>query len=191
MKQLLIKTRVIKRRVIKKKVKPLWLLLSLMVASSTVLAQEQASVVRDTKLKAKPYTDSATLTLLNESQNVDVLSRQSSWLEVQAESLSGWVKMFSVRYTGQRVQTEGSFSGTKKVFNLITTGSSGSTVTTASRGLDENRFLEPHPNPRAFEVMQTFSISQSNAKAFAQDQSLKGQRKEYVSGSGDAAGDKS
>lgn len=162
-----------------------------MTISSAVMSQDKASVVRDTELKNKPFSDAVTLKVLEESINLDVISRQSSWLEVQVESLTGWVKMFSVRYIGQVAQTEDAFSGTKQVFNLITTGSSGSTVTTASRGLDENSFLNPNPNPRAFEMMQSFSVSQSNAKAFAQEQSLKQQQQEYVSDSVNATGDKS
>ncbi len=175
----------------KSRVKLTWLLPLLIAVTSTGFAQEKASVVRDTKLKERPYTDAATLSILKASQSVDVISRQSSWLEVQAEPLSGWVKMFSVRYIGQEAQSEDAFAGTKQVFNLITTGSSGSTVTTASRGLDENGFSNPNPNPRAFELMQTFNISQQDAKSFAQDENLKQQRQEYVNGSEHSAGDKS
>ncbi|AQS39632.1 hypothetical protein Sps_04547 [Shewanella psychrophila] len=150
------------------------------LASQEITSGDKASLVRDTELKAKPYSDANTLKVLAEALPVDVLSRQSSWLEIQAEAMTGWVKMFSVRYDLQSVPSSDSFSGTKQVFNLVTTGSSGSTVTTASRGLDENKFSEPSPNPYAFKTMQSFAVSGEDAQSFARDESLNEQQQDYV-----------
>ncbi|CAM3434428.1 hypothetical protein [Shewanella violacea] len=179
-----------KRSLMKHKRISFWLVLPLMAMTSITLSQklasqevasrDKASLVRDTELKAKPYSDAATLKILAEALSVDVLSRQSSWLEIQAETLTGWVKMFSVRYELQSLQTSDSFVGTKQVFNLVTTGSSSSTVTTASRGLDENKFSDPSPNPQAFKAMQSFAVSAKDAQSFAREEKLNEQERDYV-----------
>ncbi|MPY23442.1 hypothetical protein [Shewanella sp. YLB-07] len=182
-----------KRSLMKQKRISFWLVLPLMamtsvtfsqkLASQEITSRDKASLVRDTELKAKPFSDAATLKMLAEALSVDVLSRKSSWLEIQAEALTGWVKMFSVRYDLQSLQTSDSFAGTKQVFNLVTTGSSGSTVTTASRGLDENKFSEPSPNPYAFKTMQSFAVSGTDAQSFAREENLNEQQRDYVTAS--------
>ncbi|WP_246028541.1 hypothetical protein [Shewanella atlantica] len=174
----------------------LWLIMPLFAVASPCLGQdkaeqENASLVRDTELKRKPFSDAPTITTLPQALDILVLSRQSSWLQIRAEDYTGWVKMFSVRFTGYAAQTSDSFAGTKELFNLITTGSSGSTVTTASRGLDENKFSDPAPNPDAFAVMQSLTTSKTEAHSFAKEQNLREQQQDYLQVSTPGSGDKS
>lgn len=181
-----------KRFLAARKAVPLWLILPLFIVASPSLGQdkaeqENASLVRETDLKLKPFSDATTITILPQELDVHVLSRQSSWLQIRAQEQIGWVKMFSVRFTGYVESTSDSFAGTKELFNLITTGSSGSTVTTASRGLDENKFSDPTPNPNAFATMQSLTVSKTEAHSFAKEQNLREQQQDYlqVSTSGD------
>lgn len=180
----------------KRKGMPLWLTLILFTVVCPLHGQEKAepksaSLVRDTELKHKPFSDAATVATLPRALDIRVLSRQSSWLQIKAEDKNGWVKMFSVRFSGPAETTSDTFAGTKELFNLITTGSSGSTVTTASRGLDENRFSEPMPDPAAFTVMQQLTVSRSQARAFAREQSLQKRQKDYLPASAPDSGGKS
>jgi hypothetical protein len=138
------------------------------------------SLVRATDLKAEPYTDARVLAVLAENLRVTVLSRSAGWLQVHAGDNSGWVKMFSVRWDSQASGPSGDTDGVRKLFNLATTGSSGSTVTTASRGLDEAKLLHPSPDPAALKVMQAYSVPASVARAFADEQGLKAQPLAYV-----------
>lgn len=149
--------------------------------------RSSARLVRATELKAEPYTDAGVLALLAENLRVTVLSRSGGWLQVRAGDNSGWVKMFSVRWDAQPSAGGGDTDGVRKLFNLATTGSSGSTVTTASRGLDEAKLLHPSPNSAALKVMQGYGVSAGVARAFAQEQGLKAQPLAY----GKAVGGKS
>ncbi len=185
-----------KRFLAARKAVSLWLILPLFTVASPSLGQdkaeqENASLVRETELKRKPFSDATTVTTLPQSLDIHVLSRQSSWLQIRAQEQIGWVKMFSVRFTGHTESTSDSFSGTKELFNLITTGSSGSTVTTASRGLDENKFSDPTPNPDAFATMQSLAVSKTEAQAFAKEQNLREQQQDYLQISTSGSGGKS
>jgi hypothetical protein len=156
------------------------LALPLLFVTCASQAQDLAKLVRDTDLKDKPFIDAATLKSLPEALDVLVLSRKASWLEIQTDDLTGWVNLFSVRFDSQVQSKEGFFSGMQSLFNLTTTGSSNSSVTTASRGLDEAKFANPSPNPTAFTTMQTFTVSATEAQQFAQAQQLQPQQQEYV-----------
>lgn len=131
-----------------------------------------ASLVRTTDLKAEPYTDARVLAVLAENLRVTVLSRSAGWLQVSTPDDTGWVKMFSVRWDSQASGASGDTDGIRKLFNLATTGSSGSTVTTASRGLDETKLIHPSPDPAALKVMQSYSVTDTVARAFADEQGL-------------------
>lgn len=146
-------------------------------------ARDGARLVRDTDLKAEPYTDAKALAVLAENLRVTVLSRSASWLQVQvqvhAQDQTGWVKMFSVRWDSQGTPQTSGTDDVRKLFNLATTGSSGSTVTTASRGLDEGKLIHPSPNPAALKAMLGFNVSGSDAQAFADELGLKAQQLAY------------
>jgi hypothetical protein len=66
------------------------------------------------------------------------------------------------------------------LFNVATTGNSGSTVTTGVRGLSEEKLKNARPNPEALKVMQGFAVSKQDASAFAKAGKLKSQHMDYL-----------
>ena len=132
-------------------------------------AGEPAYTVRPTELKAKPFTDAATLAKLAQSSQVDVLDRQASWLQVKALGATGWVKMLSVRFdqvgSASRAGTTNSNLGV--LFNIAQTGSGGSVATTGVKGISEEALLHPHPNPAGLQQMHGLDTSAADAKVFA------------------------
>lgn len=152
----------------------LWLLCGLAQAA------ELAYVVRSTELKAKPFTDAPTLATLVEQSKVEILTRQASWMQIKAEAGTGWVKMLSVRMGDPGAPSKSSDSGIGKIFNLATTGSSGSTVTTGVRGLSEEQLRNAQPNPEGFKTLQGYMVKKEDAQKFAKAGQLKAEKLDYL-----------
>jgi len=168
-----------------------WLIL-LMVWCGLAHAAETAYMVRATELKAKPFSDAETVATLEEQSKVEVLGRQASWMQIKAAAGTGWVKMLSVRLgkPGAEPAKSGD-GGLGKLFNLATTGSSGSTVTTGVRGLSEEQLTNAKPNPEAFRAMKAYAAKKDDAQKFAKAGQLKPEKLGYLNaGKAAEAGDK-
>jgi hypothetical protein len=164
---------------------PILIVGTLMSVPSISLAQGQAIVVRSTELKAKPFSDAETLKSLKENQKLDVVSRKASWTQVKAQDALGWVKMLSLRFEDQGTT---SFS-LKETFasgvSLQKGTNTGSTTTTAVKGLTPESFKNLSPNLNSFQKMQNFSVEKSVAKNFASQQNLVDQELAYVKAEGE------
>ncbi|GGC89564.1 hypothetical protein [Undibacterium terreum] len=146
--------------------------------------KEYAYTVRSTELKSTPFNDSTTISRLAENNKVEIIMRKAAWTQVKAETLTGWVKMLSLRFGDATPPPKNETSGLQSMYNLVTTGKSGSTVTTGTRGLDEKKLIAPSPNPKAFDAMRTYAVSKPDAQKFAKTEKLDAQSIEYVSASG-------
>lgn len=151
--------------------------------SLAALAQNQASVVRNTDLKAQAFSDAATLKVLTENQKVDVISRKASWSEVRLPGVSGWVKMLSLRFESTASSSTGN-DGVKNLINVISTGSSGSVPTTAVRGFDESKIANATPSQTELAKMKLLSTSKEAAEKFAKQEKLLEQKQEYIKPAG-------
>ncbi len=147
-------------------------------------AGEPAYLVRATELKAKPFSDAATLTLLAENRKVELLLRQASWTQVKAEGTTGWVKMLSLRLGDPTVSKKSGDSGLGALFSAAATGNSGSTTTTGVKGVTEENLKNAQPNPQALKAVQTYSVSKKEAQQFANAGGLTPQTLDYVANEG-------
>lgn len=156
---------------------------------SVAYGKDVAWAVRNTELKAQPFADAQTSGQLAEKQKVEVLARKVSWTQVKADDLTGWVKMLSLRFgdasTAPAAQAQAQAGALQSLFNLVTTGSSGSTVTTGARGLDESKLATPRPNKPAFDAMRSYAVSSPDAQHYAKTEKLDAKTVDYV-----ATGDK-
>ncbi len=156
-----------------------WIIALLLTAAcGLAYAGDTAYTVRATDLKAKPYTDAATLTTLPESSAVEIVTRRGSWQQVRAGGATGWVKMLNLRIAGS--QRQSGDSGFKSLFGLASTGSSGSTMTTGVRGLSEEKLHNPHPNPQALQELKGFAVGRSEAQQFGAAGKLVTQHVDYL-----------
>ncbi len=159
--------------------------LVLSLLSAACLAQQtadagktKATVIRASELKAQPFSDAASLATLTENQRIDVLSRKASWMEIRADSNTGWVKMLTLRFDSTAAKDAGGNAigdTAKSLFSLIKTGSSGTTSTTGARGLSKENFQNLVPSPDAFEKMKAMAATPQDAQQFAQKAQLKTQ----------------
>lgn len=158
---------------------------TLMSAPSMSFAQAQATVIRNTELKAKPFSDAETLKSLKENQKLDVVSRKASWTEVKAQDAVGWVKMLSLRFEDHGTK---SFSLTETLVSgasLQKGTNTGSTTTTAVKGLTPESFKNLSPNMDSFQKMQSFNVEKTVAKNFATQRNLSDQELAYVKAEGE------
>jgi len=143
-------------------------------------AAETAYTVRATDLKAKPFTDAATLSTLPERSQVEVVGRQSSWMHIRTDSASGWVKMLSLRFSSDGDSKRSGDTGLGALFNVAATGKSGSTVTTGVRGLSEENLKNAQPDPEALKALQGYTASTSTAASFAKAGKLEKKNMDYL-----------
>lgn len=167
-----------------KKLFTLSLVLSFALFSCLAIAKDEAFAVRATDVKEQPFSDAKTLSRLSENEKIEVLTRKGSWMQVSAAGVNGWVKMLSLRFESRGSAPANDNSGLKSIYNLATTGSSGSTVTTATRSLDEKKFKKTNANAQALASMRTFTVSKVDAQKFARLEKLNEQTLAYVSSTG-------
>ena len=142
-------------------------------------AAEQATAVRPTDVKAKPFTDAPTVTSLAERSRVEVLKRETSWIEINSGSHTGWVRMLSLRF--EQPATAAAAKGAPNLFRAtMEKGSGGSVATTGVRGLKEEQLTNPQPNPAALQQMQSIATGAGDAGAFAAKAGLQVQAVDYV-----------
>lgn len=161
-------------------------LLGIGFASMTAQAAELAYTVRPTELKAKPFTDASTIASLAEKSKVDVLLRQSSWLQIKSNNAVGWVKMLSLRFEEPLGAKKGDSDGLMGVFNVARTGKGSSTSTTGVKGFDETTFRNAGENVAELHKLESMGVSKAEAAEFARIGKLQTQTMEYVDESGRA-----
>lgn len=158
---------------------PLMFAACLSMVPALALSDETAYTVRPTELKSKPFADADTLANLAEKSGVEVITRQGSWNQVKANGVTGWVKMLSLRF-GEGVQKKTGDSGLGALFNVASTGKSGSTTTTGVRGLSEEKLRNPQPNPQALKQLESFAESKAKAQQFAKSGKLSATHVDYL-----------
>jgi hypothetical protein len=146
-----------------------------------VWAGGYANTIRTTELKAKPFTDAQTLTVLPTRSRVEVLTRQASWTEVKSANQTGWVKMLSLQLETSGQSKRGD-NGLSALFNVASTGRSGSTVTTGIRGLSEEQLKNTKPNPQALQAAKRYAVSSEEARRYAAEGKLNAQSVGYLNG---------
>lgn len=140
-----------------------------------------ANTIRTTEMKAKPFTDAQTLTVLPMRSRVEVLARKSGWTQVKSAAFTGWVKMLSLQLeTGG--QGKRGDNGLNALFNVASTGRSGSTVTTGIRGLSEEQLKNAKPDPQALQSAKRFAAGSEEARRFAAEGKLDAHSVGYMDG---------
>lgn len=149
-----------------------WLLataLGLAMASSLASAADQATIARDTDLRAKPLNDAAVVAPLKAQTAVSIQSRSGAWAQVTVGGKTGYVRLLNLRTaSGQKGD-----SGVKSVASVFRTGSSGHSVSTGVKGLSEEDLTGAEANPEQVKKLATFAAGKDDATAAAQAAGLK------------------
>lgn len=157
-------------------------LLTLLLCGLSLAAQaDPAHVIRATELKAKPFSDAATLAPLAVKAVVDVQAREGGWYKVQAGGKQGWVRMTALRLgDGSAKPGDTGVGSALQFLNTGRSGSSGVTVATGVRGLDAADVTNAVPDPKAVEKLDTLAVPADDARRYAAEQKLKAQKIAYL-----------
>lgn len=149
-------------------------LLALSLFAQPLPAAERGVVIRATDLMEKPFIDAAASGSVSANETVSILVRQGAWAQVEAGGKSGWVRVLNLRM-GPAVLVQG-----KTNASLLTTGSSGRTVTTGVKGLDEEKVRNASPDPIELEKLNALGTTAPDAQALAASDKLAENKVNYL-----------
>ena len=160
--------------------KPLLPFVILLFAAAPALAGP-GELARDAELHAEPFRDAEVLTALEAGTALDVGERRGGWYRVEAAGRRGWVRMTRVRLRGDAATGEGD-SGVDEALGMLTTGRSGSsgvTVATGIRGLDEAGMVNASPDFAALDRLGRYAVDGRAAERFARTAGLAASEIDY------------
>lgn len=158
-------------------------LIPLLVATglSTAAWAENATLTRASDLKAKPFTDAATITSLPEQSRVTVVGSDGGWTQVRTSNgQSGWVRLLNVRPDKQGDSGAGIAKSLGTLGNVARTGSTGNTATTGAKGISKDDLAQAAPNFQEVKRMDQYRASSKEAERYAKDNRLKPQEMSYL-----------
>jgi hypothetical protein len=146
-------------------------------ASEATAAPDKGLVIRAGDLLAQPFIDAAKSGPLAANQPVTIIERRGAWANVESNGKTGWVRMLNLRLE-PRAGTPGATrpSGSPTSLNPLTalqTGSSGRTVTTGVKGMDEEDIRNATPDFDQVGLLDQLAVDASDARANAQKANLK------------------
>ncbi|HEY9148201.1 MAG TPA: SH3 domain-containing protein [Gammaproteobacteria bacterium] len=160
-------------------------LLAALLFSLPLQAQEQtATVLRDSPLRAEPFTDAATLGSIKAKSRITVLQRSGGWYQVRdSRARNGWLRMSSVRLGDGTSSTDGGDSGIGQTLRFLSTGrsgASGTTVATGIRGLDAADVANAAPDHAALKQLERYRVSATEAQNAARAVGLQSTTVSYI-----------
>ena len=151
-----------------------------LACSLPALAEQTATVLRDTELRSEPYSDAPATATLRAQSTVTILKRRGGWYQASQNRQQGWVRMSAIRMgTAQG----GGSSGISETLEFLGTGRSdarGVTVATGIRGLDAADVANATPDHEAVKQLAALRVSAAQAKAFAAQAKLKSSTLAYM-----------
>jgi uncharacterized protein YgiM (DUF1202 family) len=163
----------------------LFILLAALALAEPLLAAEQAATaLRNTELRAEPYSDAKVITRVRAKSPLTVLQRKGGWYQARdARNRTGWLRMSAIRLgDGAAAQADGD-RGLGQTLRFLSTGRSGAsgvTVATGIRGLDAADVANAEPDHQAVKQLNGYSVSAAAARSFALNASLRSQRIAYI-----------
>lgn len=144
-------------------------------------AAERGSVIRASELKAKPFVDAATSAKLSANQAVSIVGRQGGWAQVEAGGTTGWVRVLNLRLQAGAANGRGSNTAAA---SLLRTGSSGRTVTTGIKGVDEEDIRNATPDMGEVEELASLAVDRAEAADHARQSGLTEHELAYLKNGG-------
>lgn len=153
----------------------------LLMQVTSAHAAEKGLIIRADKLMAQPFTDAASNGAVTANLPVTILERRGGWVNVDSNGRKGWVRLLNVRLE-PRAGT-GNTSGAKRpkgLGDLLQTNSSGRTVTTGIKGMDEENIRNASVNYAELKRLDTLGVAAAEARANAAKSKLKEQNVQYL-----------
>lgn len=153
----------------------LWLAAMMFIPLSTAQAAEKGIIIRAGDLLAQPFIDAAKSGPVTANQPVTILERRGGWTQVESNGGTGWVRTLNIRLeAGQRP------TGATGQAAAFRTGSSGRTVTTGVKGLDEDDIRNASPDAAQVAQLSSLAVSPAEARDNAARNNLREQNVAYL-----------
>lgn len=145
------------------------------VAPGAAIA-EKGQIIRAGDLLAQPFIDAPSAAKLTASQPVTIVERRGPWVSVQANGKTGWVRLLNLRLEPAvavaGLSRPAPSSRPKGLSSLMQTGSSGRTVTTGVKGMDEEDIRASTPNYEELTLLEGLGVEAADARASAEKAKL-------------------
>lgn len=152
-----------------------WPAAMLLVPLSPAGAAEKGLIIRAGDMVAEPFIDAAKAGPLAASQPVTILEKRGGWTNVEAGGRKGWVRTLNIR-----LEAAPRPAGSTGAVASLRTGSSGRTVTTGVKGLDENDIRNSTPDMAQVAQLSSLAVSPAEARDNAARSNLQEQQVAYL-----------
>ncbi len=163
------------------------LLALLMVLPATAAGAETGLVIRPADLMAQPFIDAAKVGPVAANQPVEIVARQGAWVNVTAGGRTGWIRALNLRLEGAGAAASPGNSGERPSVgslrnpaSLLRTGSSGRTVTTGVKGLDEENIRNASVDLQQVEALAALAATPDDARQKAATSKLAESQVDYL-----------
>jgi hypothetical protein len=151
----------------------LLVLAALLLPASAALASERGLVIRAADLYSEPFIDAAKLGPLAANQPVVIVARRGGWVSVEVAGKRGWVRMLNIRLEPATRAPGRPTAGMR-------TGSTGRTVATGVKGLDEADIRAASVDRAQLAKLDQLGASDGDARAYAAQHKLKESKVAYL-----------
>jgi uncharacterized protein YgiM (DUF1202 family) len=159
---------------------------ALLLAVVPVAAAEKGQVIRAGDLLAQPFIDATSAAKLTAGQAVSIVERRGPWVSVQAGGKTGWVRLLNLRLepavavAGLARPPSGPKPSGLSSLSSLTTGSSGRTVTTGVKGMDEEDIRASTPNYAELTLLEGLGVEATDARTAAAKSKLVERSVDYL-----------
>ena len=151
------------------------------------LAEQTATVLRDTVLRSEPFSDADAIVSLKAKATLTLFKRQGGWYQVRVGEQQGWVRMSAIRPGEAQSGGSAGIGETLRLLRNGRSGASGVTVATGIRGLDAADMASATPNHQAVERLAQYQVPAEQATAFAAEAELKSNELSYLEAKGNTS----
>ena len=151
----------------------IWLLGIGLAVAGNLLAAQEGTLIRAADLKAKPQIDAPTLKSLAENTPLKVIGNDGGWSQVStADGKQGWVRLLNVRLAAVSDNGSNLSKNFGALGNVMRTGSTGTSATTAAKGLNKEDLVNASPNFGELKKLDEYKTTPAAAAAYAKSEKL-------------------
>ena len=138
-----------------------------LLVGSVAHAGERGLLLRAGDLMAEPFIDAQKLGPLTPNQSVTIVERRGGWVAVEVGGRRGWVRLLNLRLEPGAVLNDG------HPIAALRTGSTGRTVATGVKGLDEADIRNASPDRTQLAQLESQGVGDDAAKQYGSQNNLK------------------
>lgn len=138
-----------------------------LLIGTAALASERGLMIRAGDLFEQPFIDAKKLGPLTPNQPVTIVERRGGWVSVDAGGKRGWVRLLNLRLEPAVQPTAGRSTA------ALRTGSTGRTVATGVKGLDEADIRSASLDRGQLAELELLGVTDDAAKQYGSQNQLK------------------